>query len=48
MPPENGQYMYAAYVVALSVYALYSLSLWRGRRRVREQLRLRGTAEGAQ
>jgi hypothetical protein len=39
MPPDNAQYLYGAYAVALAVYGLYSLSLWRGRRRVRERLR---------
>lgn len=41
MVPDNASYMYAAYAVTLAVYALYSLSIWRRRRRVRAQLRLR-------
>ncbi len=39
MPPENSQYLYAAYSVALAVYGLYALSLARRRRRVQERLR---------
>ena len=39
MPPENSSYMVAAYAVAAAVYGLYSLSLWRRRRRLQERLR---------
>ena len=39
MPPENASYMVAAYTVAAAVYGLYSLSLWRRRRRLQERLR---------
>ena len=38
MPPDNSPYMYAAYAVALAVYGLYALSLWRRRRRVEARL----------
>jgi Flp pilus assembly protein TadB len=39
MPPNNSAYMYAAYVVAAAIYALYALSLWRRRRRAQARLR---------
>ena len=39
MPPDNSSYMYAAYAVALAVYGLYALSLWRRRRGVEARLR---------
>ena len=39
MPPDNSSYMYAAYAVALAVYGLYALALWRRRRRVEARLR---------
>lgn len=44
MVPDNGSYMYAAYAVTLAVYALYWLSIWRRRRRVQAELRLRERA----
>ena len=47
MVPDNEPYMYAAYAVTLAVYALYSLSIWRRRRRVQAQLRLRERPEVA-
>ena len=39
MPPDTSGYMYAAYLVAAAIYALYALSLWRRRRAVRARLR---------
>ena len=39
MPPDTSTYMYAAYTITAAVYGLYSLSLWRRRRRVRARLR---------
>ena len=39
MTPDNASYYYAAYAVAVAVYAGYALSLWRRRARVREALR---------
>jgi len=32
MPPDNGGYAYAAYAAAITIYAVYSASVWwRGR-----------------
>ena len=45
MPPDNAEYLYAAYSIALAVYGLYSLSLWRRRREVRERLRQLGRGD---
>jgi hypothetical protein len=39
MPPDNSSYMVAAYAIAAAVYGLYSLTLWRRRRRLQERLR---------
>ncbi|MFL5575916.1 MAG: hypothetical protein ACJ79S_08120 [Gemmatimonadaceae bacterium] len=36
--PDNAGYMHAAYAVAATAYALYSLSLWRRRRALRASL----------
>ena len=36
--PDNAGYMYAAYTVAATVYAVYALSLWRRRRAARRAL----------
>jgi len=38
MPPDNVAFMRAAYTVALVVYALYAVTLWRRRARVRKEL----------
>jgi hypothetical protein len=45
MPPDNAQYLYGAYAVALAIFGLYSLSLWRRRRRVRDRLRQLGRGD---
>ena len=37
--PDNASWYHAAYAVALTVYALYAITLWRRRARVREELR---------
>jgi hypothetical protein len=39
MPPDNVSFMRAAYTVALVVYALYAVTLWRRRARVRKALK---------
>ena len=36
--PDNSSYYHAAYAVALTVYALYTVTLWRRRARVRAEL----------
>ena len=46
MPPDNAGYMYGAYIVAAAVYGLYSMGLWRRRRRVRDRLRQLDQANG--
>ena len=46
MPPDTSAYMYAAYAAAATLYALYSLSLWRRRRQVQARLRQLGRADG--
>jgi hypothetical protein len=35
MPPDNAGYYQAAYAAAVLIYALYAVSLWRRRARVR-------------
>ena len=37
--PDNAGYRHAAYAAAAIVYALYTVSLWRRRSRVRAALR---------
>jgi hypothetical protein len=37
--PDNASYYYAAYAVAIAVYALYTVTLLRRRARVRAALR---------
>ena len=39
MPPDNASYYHAAYALAIVVYAVYTVALWRRRARVREALR---------
>lgn len=34
--PETSAYYHVAYTIALSIYALYAVSLWVRRKRVRE------------
>ena len=34
--PETSAYYHVAYTIALSIYAVYALSLWVRRKRVRE------------
>ena len=46
MAPDNVAYMRAAYTVALVVYAVYAVTLWRRRARVREALRREGALQG--
>ena len=36
--PDNTGYYHAAYAVAITVYALYTITLWRRRARVRAEL----------
>ena len=44
---DNSGYYHAAYAVALTVYALYTIALWRRRARVRAELdRLQGRTGG--
>jgi hypothetical protein len=43
MTPENAGYFHAAYAVAISVYALYGVSLWWRRHALRR--RASGTTE---
>jgi heme exporter protein D len=38
MPPDNAGYYHAAYAAAVAIYALYAMSLWRRRARVRAAL----------
>ena len=35
--PETSTYYHAAYAIALTIYALYSLSLWVRRKNLRER-----------
>ena len=45
---NNAGYYHAAYAVALTVYAVYTIALWRRRARVREELeRLQGRTGGS-
>jgi hypothetical protein len=39
MTPDNGDWYRAAYAVAITVYVLYTVLLWRRRARVRDELR---------
>ena len=34
--PDTSAYYHVAYTIALSIYALYAISLWLRRKRVRE------------
>ena len=44
---NNAGYYHAAYTVALTVYAVYTIALWRRRARVRAELeRLQGRQGG--
>jgi heme A synthase len=42
MPPDNASYMHAAYAAAVVVYALYVVTLWRRRARVKKELQAVG------
>ena len=43
--PDNAFWYHAAYAVAITVYALYTVVLWRRRARVRDELRRVTTPE---
>jgi hypothetical protein len=53
MPPENAGYAYAAYAAAITVYAVYAVSVWwRGRAlavriRAADDARRPGSSSGA-
>jgi hypothetical protein len=39
MMPHNAGYYHAAYIIAVGVYGLYAVSIWRRRKSVRERMR---------
>jgi ABC-type transport system involved in Fe-S cluster assembly fused permease/ATPase subunit len=46
MTPDNAGWYHAAYVVAIAVYAIYTVALWRRRARVRAELEKAGAPRG--
>jgi hypothetical protein len=44
-PLDNAGYYHAAYAAALTIYALYAVSLWRRRRALRDRHAARGTRD---
>jgi ABC-type transport system involved in Fe-S cluster assembly fused permease/ATPase subunit len=47
MPPQNAGYYHAAYIVAVAVYTIYTITLLRRRAKVREALEREEQARSA-